>query len=435
MPNICFLGAGSGFTTPLSTDVMQVDAIGGGEFRLVDIDSRRLKLAYGVVSRIADRLGRGRWSVSATTDRRAALRDADYVINCIEVSGIETVRLDNDIPLKYGISQCIGDTIGPGGLMKALRTAPVWLDVLRDCEELCPAALVLNYTNPMSILCLVAQQQSRMQVVGLCHSVQHTSRQLADYLNIPYEELAWQCAGINHMAWFTQLTHRGRDLYPELKARAAAEESLWEQDPVRFDLMQHCGAFVTESSGHMSEYVPYYRKRPDLRERYCRERYLGEDSFYADNWPTWRAECDEKRQRLIDGTEPLATERTTEYASYIIESHLAGRPYTIHGNVANRGLIDNLPADGCVEVACVVDQHGVQPQPFGPLPPQLAALCRSNMAMFELAAAALTERSRDAAIHALMLDPLTAAVCSPAEIRAMTDELLAAQAAYVPELK
>jgi alpha-galactosidase len=435
MPTICFLGAGSGFSSPLCTDVMLAAGVDGGEFRLVDTDPQRLDLSYRLVRKLVTALGRGRWTVKATTDRRDALPGADYVINCIEVSGVHTVRLDNDIPLKYGVSQCIGDTIGPGGLMKALRTAPVWLDVLRDCEKLCPNAWVLNYTNPMSILCLAAARASSMRVVGLCHSVQGTTGQLAEYTGVPRAELEWACAGINHMSWFTRLQHRGQDLYPELRRKVQQSKELWEKDPVRFDVMLHFGAFVTESSGHFSEYVPFYRKRRALLDRYCRAGYLGQESFYADNWPKWRRETDEWRERVLAGAEELKLERTLEYASYIIEARETNVPFVIHGNVPNRGLIDNLPADGCVEVACVVDRNGVHPTRFGSLPPQFAALCQANMAMFDLAATAVIEHSQEAAIHALMLDPLTAAVCAPAEIRQMAEELFAAQRDYIPRLK
>ncbi|MEW6249341.1 MAG: alpha-galactosidase [Planctomycetota bacterium] len=437
MPNICFLGAGSGFTRPLAVDVMQVATIGGGEFRLVDIDPERLELSYGVACKVAERLGGGRWTVRATTDRRAALPGSDFIVNCIEVSGLATVRLDNDIPLKYGVSQCIGDTIGPGGIMKALRTVPVWLDVLQDVRRLCPDAWVLNYTNPMNIMCLAAHRAApELRVVGLCHSVQHTSKGLATYLDLPYAELEWACAGINHLAWFTKLRHNGQDVYPELRRRARERPDIYEQDPVRFDMMLHLGYFVTESSGHFSEYLPYYRKRRDLLEQYTRAEFLGRESFYADCWPKWRADCDEWRRRFLRGAEELQTERSHEYASYIIDARQTNRPFVIHGNVSNRGgLIENLPRDGCVEGPCIVDRNGIQPVHFGRLPAQLAAICASNMAVFDLAATAVLERSREAAIHAFMLDPLTAAVCSPAEIRRMAEELLAAQRDYIPELR
>jgi alpha-galactosidase len=433
MIHVCFLGAGSAFVEPLSKDLCQIEGIEGGTLWLVDIDEKRLDLSAKLAQLIVERLG-ANWTVKATTDRKEALAGADYVINCIEVSGLDTVRFDNDIPLKYGISQCIGDTIGPGGIFKLLRTAPVWVEVLQDCEQLCPDALVLNYTNPMNMMCLVAARTSNMRVVGLCHSVQGTSKQLSEYADVPYDELEWECAGINHLAWFTKLEHRGSDIYPRLRERAEARGEVWEKDPIRFDMMLHFGAFVTESSGHFSEYLPYYRKRSALMDEYCRKGYLGEEGFYARDWPTWRAEADERRQRLLDGAEELKLERSHEYASYIIQACETDQPYVIHGNVPNDGLIDNLLADGCVEVACLIDGNGVHPTHYGSLPPQLAALCRSNMSVFELGVQAVLQQSKEAATHALLLDPLTAAVCSPAEIRQLAEEMFAAEADYLPAM-
>ena len=435
MPTICFLGAGSWFAEPLCTDVMLTPELEGGCFRLVDIDAKRLDLSREVVSMTAKELG-GHWTIEAYTDRRAALPGCDYVVNCIEVSGLQCVRWDNDIPLKYGVSQCIGDTIGPGGLFKALRTIPVWLDVLKDCQACCPDAWVLNYTNPMSMMCLAAARTSPMRVVGLCHSVQGSSRQLAEYAGVPYEELEWRCGGINHLSWFTTLRHNGRDLYPLLREKLQNEPELFEKDPVRFDVMRHFGAFVTESSGHLSEYLPYYRKRRDLIDKYCREKYLGREGFYADNWPIWRRDADERRQRILARQQPLGElKRSSEYASYIIAARQTEAPCVIHGNLLNRGLIDNLPADGCVEVACDVNHAGIHPTPFGLLPPQMAALCAANMAVFDLGVTAVLQRSKEAAVHALMLDPLTAAVCSPGEIRKMFNKLYEAQRELVPELE
>ena len=375
----------------------------------------------------------GRWTVTSTPNRREALRGADYIVNSIEVAGLACVRPDNDIPLKYGISQCIGDTIGPGGLFKALRTVPVWLDLLKDAEELCPHAVVLNYTNPMNVLCLAAARSSRMQVVGLCHSVQGTSRMLAGFAGVPYEQMRWECAGINHLAWFTRLEGPRGDLYPTLQALAADPESDFaKKEPVRTDMMRHFGAFITESSGHLSEYLPYYRKRADLRERYTIDGYGGRESFYADNWPTWRAGQDAARAEQIAGGKPIARERSLEYGAWIIEAIEKDQPYVVHGNVANRNLIDNLPQDGCVEVACLVDANGVQPTRYGPLPRQMAAICASNMAMFDLTTEACIHRSKEMAVHALMLDPLTAAVCCPEEIRALTGEMFEAEAEFLP---
>src|SRR2546421_10300275 len=269
MPYITILGAGSTvFARQLMTDILQIEGLDEGCFALVDIDANRLELARQIAERLITRSGK-RWKVRASTERRDLLAGSDFLINAIEVAGLANVRHDFDIPMKYGVNQCIGDTIGPGGIFKALRTGPAWLDVLRDCERLCPRAWVLNYTNPMSILTLAALAGTAMQTVGLCHSVQGTSQQLARYLEVPYAELEWRCAGINHNAWFTTLRYHGEDLYPRLRERARVPE-VYEQDPVRFEMMLHFGAFVTESSGHFSEYVPYFRKRPDLIARYCR---------------------------------------------------------------------------------------------------------------------------------------------------------------------
>lgn len=430
MPYITILGAGSTvFARQLMTDILQIEGLDEGCFALVDIDPARLELAHQMAERLIALSGK-RWSVRTSTERRELLAGSDFIINSIEVAGMANVRHDFDIPMKYGVNQCIGDTIGPGGIFKALRTGPAWLDILHDAERLCPQAWVLNYTNPMSILTLAALMGTNMRTVGLCHSVQGTSKLLADYLEVPYHELQWRCAGINHNAWFTELRYQGKDMYPRLRERAQVSE-VYERDPVRFEIMRYFGAFVTESSGHFSEYVPYFRKRPDLIERYCREGYLGETGFYANNWPTWRTQNEASIHEMLAGTHDIPFTRGHEYGSYIIEAMTIHRPTVIYGNVRNTGLIDNLP-DGCVEVACLVDRNGVQPCHFGPLPEQLAALNRSHIAIHTLMCDALLTRNKEAARHALLLDPLTAAVCSPAEISTMFDEMWEVQRAYLP---
>jgi alpha-galactosidase len=429
MPKVTFIGAGSAtFALRLMTDILAVEGLDEGEFALIDIDAERLALTRAIAERLVCLTGK-RWQVSASTERRDLLPGSDFIVNAVEVAGLANVRHDYDIPRKYGVDQCIGDTIGPGGIFKALRTGPVWLDILRDAERLCPGALMMNYTNPMSILTLAALQATSMQMVGLCHSVQGTSRQLARYLDVPYDELEWRCAGINHNAWFIELGHHGRDMYPQLRERAQLPQ-VWEQDPVRFDVMLHFGAFVTESSGHFSEYVPYYRKRPDLLARYCRAGYLGGSGFYANNWPTWRREHDQDVRAMIEGKREVPLGRSHEYASYIVEAVVHDRPTVIHGNVRNAGLIDNLP-DGCVEVACLVDRNGIQPCHFGPLPEQLAALNRSHMSVHALMVQALLACDKEAARYAMLLDPLTAAVCSPTEISALFDEMWEAEREYL----
>jgi alpha-galactosidase len=425
MPKVTFVGAGSAvFARQLITDILAVDGLDSGTFALVDIDPTRLELARRIAERLVELSGK-RWSVSASTERTEVLEGSDYVISSIEVAGLEHVRAEYEIPMRYGVDQCIGDTIGPGGIFKALRTGPVWLEIVADVARLAPRAVVINYSNPMSILTLAAARSSELEVVGLCHSVQGTSRQLASYLDIPYDRINWRCAGINHNAWFTTLERGGEDLYPLLRERAKIPE-IYEQDPVRFEVMLHLGAFVTESSGHFSEYVPYFRKRPDLLAKYTRAGYLGESGFYANNWPEWRRANDELIASMLRGETPVPTERSHEYASSIIEAIELGREATIHGNVVNRGWIDNLP-DGCVEVECGVARNGIHPVTFGSLPEQLAALNRSHMAVHELVVQSLMERDRQKAKYALMLDPLTAAVCSLGEIDRMFEEMWAAE--------
>lgn len=457
-------GAGSGFTPRLLNDIVKTPHHCGGTLALVDTDFGRLRVMKKIIAALCERSGGGAsWKVIASTDRRKVLKDSDYLINTIEVSGAACVHLDNDIPLKYGIDQCIGDTIGPGGLFKGLRTIPVWLDILRDCEELCPQALVLNYTNPMAMLCLASARATSMPVIGLCHSVQGTSNLLAKYAGVPYEELDWACAGINHLAWFTKLRHKGTDLYPQLhdkfrKEIAAALQETAEgkglhdardlrltgeerpyqyEDLIRKDMCVHFGAFITESSGHLSEYLPYYRKSEEGR-RLLRLGYDGGSRFYATNWPTWRKDADAHRLALLSGEAPMDWERSWEYAAWIIEAREKNTPFRFHGNVPNAvpggggQLITNLPADSCVEVACLVDGNGVQPTRYGALPPQMAGLCLSNLSMFGCAAEAAIHRSVEAAIHALYLDPYCAAVLTPAQIRAMALEMFAAQKDYLP---
>lgn len=473
--NVVFLGAGSTFCPKICRDVLTIEGADRGELRLVDIDADRLALTTKVVEQIIDDLGKqSGWSVKASTDRRAVLPGAHYAVCSVEVSGTDCVAWDNDIPLKYGVDQCIGDTIGPGGLFKGLRTVPVFLDILRDMRELCPGAVMLNYTNPMNMMVLAAGRAvPEVPVVGLCHSVQGTSHLLAEYADVPYDELDWECAGINHLAWFTKLQHHGKDLYEAVlyeKFRRELEAGLQEAtqgkashddtdckwgekqeqpyqqyDLVRKDMCVHFGAFITESSGHLSEYLPYYRKS-DAGKALLRRDYHGGSRFYATNWPTWRKNMDDERRKWVSGEEKFDLNRSWEYGSWIIEAMEKNAPLRIHGNVMNHAtpvgrtswgetgkLITILPGDGCVEVACYVDKNGIQPTRYGALPPQMAHICASNMAMFDLAAQSIIERSKQAAAHALMLDPLCAAVLTPREIQSMTVEMFDAEREFLPD--
>ena len=432
MSKITIIGAGSAeFSTEIVRDVLATPALEGGTFGLVDIHTGRLELAQKACEKLITESGRN-WKVEASLDRRDILPGTDYVVNTIEVAGRENVRHDYDIPLKYGVDQCIGDTIGPGGLFKALRTLPAWIDILRDVEDLAPDSLVMNFTNPMSLTVLAGVRSSGLPIVGLCHSIQHTSHTMANYMQIPYEEIDWRAAGINHQAWFVKLERDGEDLYPLLREKAENPE-IYDQDPVRFEIMRHLGAFCTEGSGHDSEYVPYFRKRPDLVKKYDRSGYIGESGFYANNWPTWVEESAQGLRDYLAGKEAYDMERGEEFASFIIEAMETGVPAVVYGNVPNTGLIDNLPQDGVVEVACLVDNKGVQPTHFGRLPTQLAALNKQHMAFHDLVATSVLEQDREAAVHALMIDPLTAAVCSLEEIRMMFDEMAEAERDYLPD--
>jgi len=447
---VTMMGAGSGFTPRLVSDVAQIIGSTPGEFALVDTDEERLKIMVKYIDVVLKRIGKTEWKVSASTNRREVMKDSDYIVNCIEVAGRECVGLDYEIPMEYGVDQVVGDTIGPSGLFKGLRTIPVWLELLKDAEELCPNALVLNYTNPMNMMTLAAGRASSMEVVGLCHSVQGTSHLLADRAGVKYSEMSWDCAGINHLAWFTRLEHKGKDLYPTLMEKAMLDLAGNPSDPkdaedlVRKDMMLHFGAFITESSGHLSEYVPYYRTNKKEMERVLGPG--GKSGDYPKNFPKWRAQVDGTRLDIINGKKSIdevrkkGWDRSWEYASWIIEAHQKDTPFRIYGNVMNKQdsagpLIGNLPHDGCVEVACMVDQNGIRPTAYGDLPRQMAGICRSNMSMFDLAAQAAIEKSKELAIYATMLDPLTAAVCSPSQIKDMVEKLFREQDQYLPGYK
>lgn len=431
MTKVTIIGAGSAvFSTEIIRDVLATPALESGIFSLVDIHAGRLELAHQAAEALIALSGQN-WTVEASIDRSKMLPGSDYIVNTIEVAGRENVRHDYEIPLKYGVDQCIGDTIGPGGLFKALRTLPDWIDILADIERLAPDSLVMNFTNPMSLTVLTGVRISNLPIVGLCHSIQHTSHTLANYLGIAYESMDWRAAGINHLAWFVELERDGQDLYP-LLLRKARDPEVYDQDPVRFEFVKHLGAFCTEGSGHDSEYVPYFRKRPDLVKKYDRSGYVGESGFYANNWPSWLEESAQYLRDYLAGKQEYEMERGEEFASIIIEAMETGVPAVIYGNVLNNGLINNLPQDGIVEVACLVDKKGVQPTHFGSLPTHLATLDAQHMAFHDLVATSVLEEDREAAVHALMIDPLTAAVCSLEEIRQMFDEMAEAQRDYLP---
>jgi alpha-galactosidase len=443
MPKITLIGAGSVvFTENLCSDILLVPALQESTIALMDTDPRRLDQARALVQAIVDRRG-ARARVEATLDRRKAVQDADYVITTFQQGGLDAFTLDIEIPQRYGVEQNVGDTLGPGGVFRALRTIPVLLELCHDLDELAPDALLLNYVNPMAANCWAVAAGAGRPHVGLCHSVQATSKKLARWIAVPYDEVVFLCCGINHQAFFLQFRRGKEDLYPQIR-QAIERPEIYGTDPVRIELMKHFGYFVTESSGHASEYLPYFRKSarmvdaelvPSFKGE-CRGTFdLGRTGGYLRHCRARREESDAKYEQIIAGTRALPLARSHEYGSFVMEAIETNRPARINGNVPNRGLIENLPQGCCVEVPCLVDGNGVQPTAIGRLPTQLAAVNRTSINLQELVVEAALAGNVEAVYHAVMLDPLTAAVCTLPQIRAMVQEMLAAQAQWLPQFR
>jgi alpha-galactosidase len=440
MSKITFIGAGSlVFTRNLCNDILLTPALQDSTIVLMDIDATRLERSRKVVEAMIQKRGLPA-RVFATLDRREAVRDAQYVITTFQQGGLEAYALDIEIPRKYGVEQCVGDTLGPGGIFRGLRTIPVLLDLCNDLDELAPNALLLNYVNPMAINCWAIADGSGRPHVGLCHSVQGTSEMLARWIDVPYDEVSYLCAGINHQAWFLEFRRDSQDLYPLIK-NALKRDDIMGQEPVRVELMKNLGYFVTESSGHASEYVPYFRKNAAMVTDELSPRFKNPDDHWFDFGRTggylryareWALRADQEFRDLIDGSTPLPTERTHEYGSFIIEAMETNRPTRINGNIPNRGHITNLPEGCCVEVPCLVDKNGVQSVVVGALPKQLAALNRTNINVQELTVEGALRGDKDAVHHAVMLDPLTAAVCTLPQIHTLVEEMFEAQARWLP---
>ena len=429
-PTITFIGAGSTvFTKNLLGDILSYPELAESEIRLFDIDAKRLELSAHVARRVAEALG-AHPDLIATTDRERALEGADYAIDTIQVGGYRPgTTTDFEIPKRYGLRQTIGDTLGIGGILRGLRTIPVILEMLRDMERLCPDVLHLNYVNPMAMITWAANASSRVPTIGLCHSVQGTAAELARALDVPPDEIDYRCAGINHMAFYLRLEHRGEDLYPRLK-RLAASGRVPRHDRVRYEMLGHLGYFVTESSEHFSEYVPWFIKasRPELLERFAipLDEYPGRCETYEVAWRFIADELErpgghtaEELERALDEAGIVSmpesraatvesfrhmheVRRSHEYGALIIHSVHTGTPRVVYGNVPNAGLIDNLPDGCCVEVPCLVDRNGVQATAVGALPPQLAALIRTNVNVQELVVRAVLREEREHIYHAAM---------------------------------
>jgi alpha-galactosidase len=426
MARIVFIGAGSvEFTRNLLGDILTFPELAESEIVLHDIDAGRLATAEAMARWTNDAVG-AHARIESHLDRRRALEGADFAVNTIEVGGIAATRLDFDIPAKYGLRQTIGDTSGVGAVFRALRSIPVFLDIGRDLAELSPHAWLLNYTNPMAMNCWAYYAASpHKRIVGLCHSIQNTSRQIAEYVGVRPREVTFLGAGVNHMSWVLRLEHDGRDLYPLLDTAIAADpEGLGRH--VRVQIYQLFGYFPTESSEHFAEYVPWLMR--DKAEIARLRIPVGE---YIRRSEENLGLYDEEKRKLAAG-EPFEIERSQEYASLIIHSIVTGEQRAIYGNVRNRGLITNLPADACVEVPCLVDRAGVQPTVVGDLPAQCAALDRTFLNVVELAVRAALEERRDHVLQAVTLDPNAGATLSLEQTRTMVDELLAAHRDSLP---
>ncbi|SDK54099.1 alpha-galactosidase [Natronorubrum texcoconense] len=442
MVKIAFIGAGSHtFTRTLVRDVLSFPTLQDSTLSLMDIDADRLERIETATRTLVDGNDLPA-TVEATTDRREALEGADYVITMIHVGGTEPVRNEIEIPRRYGVEQSVGDTLGPGGVFRATRTIPTMLDIARDMEELCPDAPLLQHTNPMAMVCWALEAETEIDVYGICHSIVGTAHAIASYVDVPFEELEYWVAGINHMAWFLDIGHEGRDLYPDLE-EAMTDPEIYARDVVRFETMDHFGRFITESSHHLSEYLPYFRHEQAEIDRlvdasaYDPDREAFEYSpvcwlptgEYFDQW----SEIDHADQ-FDPGEVDTSLERSGEYAARIVHSLETGESRRMNLNVPNDGrLITNLPDDAIVEVPCHVDATGVHPCSVGDLPPQLAALNRTNVNVQSLAVDAALERDEDALRRAVKLDPLAGAVCTLEEIDGMVDDLLKANAEYLPE--
>jgi len=447
MPKITFIGAGSTvFAKNLMGDILSYPELRNSTITLFDIDPDRLSTSEVVAHTIADFFGASP-NIEATLDRRESLAGADFAISMFQVGGYKPgTVIDFEIPKKYGLRQTIADTLGIGGIMRALRTIPVFLDIARDMEELCPDVTFLQYVNPMAMNCWALNRASSIKTVGLCHSVQGTAEQLAGDIGVPIEEINYLCAGINHMAFYLRFERKTatgvEDLYPRIAAVAqrpkAPERGSTTRsdggvaglsDAVRYEMFRRLGYFVTESSEHFSEYVPWFikRDRPDLIEQFDipLDEYIVRCERQIAGWEAARAAFER-------GELEITHKRSHEYGSGIVHSIVTGQARVIYGNVANHGLIDNLPQGCCVEVPVLVDKNGLQPTKIGSLPPHLAALMRTNVNVQELVVEAALTGKREHIYHAAMLDPHTAAELSLDQIWHLVDDLIEAHGDWLP---
>ena len=460
MPKIVFLGAGSTvFAKDLLTDILTFPELSEATIALHDIDANRLETTLKVGKGVALAMGVNP-RLEAHLDRRAALEGADYAIGMFQLGGYHPCTVtDFEIPKRFGLRQTIGDTLGIGGIMRALRTIPVYLEMCQDMAEVCPKVTLLNYVNPMAMVTWAINRATEISTVGLCHSVQGTAAELAELIDVPIEEINYLCAGINHLAFYLRFERDGQDLYPLLQ-KVVDEGRVPDWNRVRFAMYQRLGYFMTESSEHFAEYVPWFikRDRPDLIEKFNipLDEYLRRCEVQIAGWevahqviedPT--AEVDQEAllktlmaagamEKEIQYVRDFLTgadtgQRSKEYGAYIIHAIETGQPHVIYGNVMNGGLIENLPGEACVEVPCLVDKNGVQPTKIGALPPHLAALIQTNINVQSLTVEAALTGKREHIYHAALLDPHTAAELDVDQIYALVDAMIEAHGDWLPE--
>ena len=438
MTKIAFIGAGSlEFTRKLARDLMTFPLLQDATLALMDIDAERLDFAQRSVQKIVD-LGNYPATVEATMDRGEALKDADVVLITILAGATDVWRHDIEIPKKYGVDINIGDTRGPSGIFRALRTIPVMLGIAHDMERYCPDATMLNYTNPMAMLCRAMQRATSIRLTGLCHSVQGTAMMLARWIGAPMEEITYTCAGINHLAWYLKFEWNGKDAYPLIRRAITGNPEIYNEEIVRNEMFLHLDYYVTESSGHNSEYNWWFRKRPDLIEKYCTHGTgwnPGEHAYilkeYQKREDNWR---DEAKKWFADDTS-ISLERGHEYAAYIINALMGGEPFEFNGNVPNASLVTNLPENACVEVPVWASRKGLSPVQVGALPPQCALLTNLSASIEEMAVEAALTGDPRLVFQAIAFDPLTASVLSLAEIKQMVNEMFQQNRGHLPQFK
>ncbi len=436
MPKITFIGAGSfGFTRTLVRDLLTFPSLAGSTICLMDISPERLEFSARAVRRIVSEGGYPA-RVETTLDREEALAGADYVMVTILAGATDVWRHDIEIPAKYGVDENVGDTRGVSGIFRALRTIPVMLDIARDMERLCPKATMLNYTNPMAMLCRAMTRETSIRLTGLCHSVQGTAEMLARWIGAPMEEITYTCAGINHMAFYLDYRWNGEDAYPLIRKAITERPEVYNEEQVRNEMFLALDRYVTESSGHASEYNWWFRKRPDLIEKYCTHGTgwnPGEHAYILKEYRKREHDWKDRIVQWLENPEPLNLERGHEYAAYILNALEGGEPFRFNGNVENKGLVDNLPYGACVEVPVWASREGFEPVAVGKLPPQCALLTNLSAQIEEMAVEAALTGNRRLVYQAIAHDPLTAAVLSLAEIQQMVDEMFAVNEPYLPQ--